>query len=46
MNNYIITQEQLNTLSAIINKVPTEFGIPLINVLNTLQKVEPKVEEK
>jgi hypothetical protein len=42
-----LNEQQLNDLKAFINKIPTEFGLPLLTFFGQLeQEQKPKQESK
>lgn len=43
---YKITEQQYKDLASYINTIPTQYGMPLINFLNTLEKEKPKEKKK
>lgn len=43
---YKLTQEQLTNLVNFLNDQPFKFATPVINLLNTLEKVEEQVAKE
>jgi len=41
-----LSEKDLNELQAFINKIPTEFGLPLLNFFSKLSEDQKPKEEK